>query len=535
MREGWQVSDFLEVHGFTSLLSFLETIALLGSIACFSTTFGIFLDNGSRFQVYKPFNALWCPGSGRCDKLLKAALANKPAPPMELRYLKQGRAKVAGDSACARVTSFLEGLYTSVAETLPDIKDEGVLTQLHDAPDVLQDSYADSLSGLQPDAPAQTGLKRRNSRKRKMSLEVHKDRHPSTSGLEVRFLPPGTMKDHWETMRAHDAGEQVSFKTFWKTWHTEFSHLRFRAASMHVQCSVCLHHKMLIRELSQHLNARTRQSELYSEHLVAQYRDRQKYWQARGISRLQFETYLVVMIDGMDQCKFQYPRSAVCRAKDLASLQRPRLQVTGVLAHGFGLFFAASGHDHPKDASASVELLAYLISRLRDARVNLGRLHLHVQCDNTVRELKNCTTMRFLSALVGAGVLKAATMAHLRSGHSHEDLDQIFGSLALYLVKNSRQAETPQDFKEIMQRFADGAQRPYEKVRCVVHLDQHRDWKFGSKCGTFQLRMRELRSQIGVHPGLCGKAWMNIDLRQHFSHTGHKRTIPKSGLWCCWV
>ena len=245
---------------------------------------------------------------------------------MELRYLKQGRAKVAGDSARARVTSFLEGLYTSVAETLPDIKDEGVLTQLHDAPDVLQDSYADSLSGLQPDAPAQTGLKRRNSRKRKMSLEVHKDRHPSTSGLEVRFLPPGTMKDHWETMRAHDAGEQVSFKTFWKTWHTEFSHLRFRAASMHVQCSVCLHHKMLIRELSPHLNARTRQSELYSEpeHLVAQYGDRQKYWQARGISRLQFETYLVVMIDGMDQCKFQYPRSAVCRAKDLASLQRPR-------------------------------------------------------------------------------------------------------------------------------------------------------------------------------------------------------------------
>ena len=76
---------------------------------------------------------------------------------------------------------------------------------------------------------------------------------------------------------------------------------------MHVQCSVCLHHKMLIRELSPHLNARTRQSELYSEpeHLVAQYGDRQKYWQARGISRLQFETYLVVMIDGMDQCNTQ--------------------------------------------------------------------------------------------------------------------------------------------------------------------------------------------------------------------------------------
>lgn len=402
---------------------------------------------------------------------------------MDLRFLKKPLSKKSGEGASARVVSFLEGLYNSVAETLPDIKDEGVLTKLHDTPEILQDSYADSLSALReiPNLPdSRSGKLQAKCRKRKMSLEIRRDRHPSNSGLEIRYLPPGNMRDHWETMRAHDDGEQVTFSTFWSTWHTEFPHLRFRPASLHAQCAECVRHKLLIRELSQHMLARQRQSQLYSEHLTSQYRDRLRYWSLRGESRLHVETSLVVMIDGMDQCKFMYPRSAVCRSKDMTNMQRPRLHVSACLAHGFALMFATSGHDHPKDASSCVEILAHLLTRLKAAGINLARLHLHIQADNTTRELKNCTTLRFLSSLVSAGVLKGATLAHLRSGHSHEDLDQIFGSLALYLVKHSRQAETPSDFIEIIQRFADGAQRPFEKLRCVVHLDQHRDWCLGS-------------------------------------------------------
>lgn len=150
--------------------------------------------------------------------------------------------------------------------------------------------------------------------------------------------------------------------------------------------------------------------------------------------------------------------------------------MTGMLAHGFATVLAASNHDHPKDASVMVELLAHLLTLLRKSGVNLSMLNLHVQADNTTRELKNATALRFLSALVSAGVLASASLQHLRSGHSHEDIDQLFGSLALFIVRHSRHCETPDQFIRVIQRFADGAQRPYERNRVVVKLDQHRDW-----------------------------------------------------------
>ena len=52
-----------------------------------------------------------------------------------------------GWSATARVTSYLQSLYDSVAETLPDIRDDpGVETELMTGLSPLADSYADALS-----------------------------------------------------------------------------------------------------------------------------------------------------------------------------------------------------------------------------------------------------------------------------------------------------------------------------------------------------------------------------------------------------
>ena len=74
------------------------------------------------------------------------------------------------------------------------------------------------------------------------------------------------------------------------------------------------------------------------------------------------------------------------------------------------------------------------------------------------------------------GVLAGATLRQLRSGHSHEDIDQCFGSLALFLVKHGRVVETPSQFRDLIVRFCEAAQRPHEPERAVVLLDQHRPW-----------------------------------------------------------
>lgn len=116
-------------------------------------------------------------------------------------------------------------MYESVAETLPDIRDDGVTTEWKEANVLEGDGYAVKLTVgsnmYEPTKVMETANHRKKARKRKMSLQLHAQRHPDVSNLEVRFLPPGTMKDHFETMRRLDGQESVSFKTFWQTWHIE--------------------------------------------------------------------------------------------------------------------------------------------------------------------------------------------------------------------------------------------------------------------------------------------------------------------------
>ena len=329
-------------------------------------------------------------------------MQGKPGPPADLRYLKRKYSVVAGDCASARVISYLESLYESVAETLPDVRDDpSIVTKncVVPADQVQGDGYSERLGHRVP-APDDSAVNpKRKLRKRKMSLILDPARQADPN-LEVRYLPPGSMRDHWETMISLDPRSAPSFKTFWATWHREYGHLRFRSSSSHAQCSTCLRHKLLVRELSHHLLARQNQQELLAAHLTQQYRDRQIYWSLRGSSRLRSLVHVTLILDGMDQCKFCYPRSSVLQAKDLCNFQRPKLQVTGCLLHGYILLFAVSDFFHAKDSSASAELIVHMLHRLQGLGIQLCNVHLHLQSDNTTREVKNNTCLRLLGALV---------------------------------------------------------------------------------------------------------------------------------------
>ena len=119
------------------------------------------------------------------------------------------------------------------------------------------------------------------------------------------------------------------------------------------------------------------------------------------------------------------------------------------------------------------------------------------------------------------GILESATLGNLRTGHSHEDIDgatavantfaysshrkiseeqhwfnatwplrqrkertacagpssvRLFGSLALFIVRHCKEAQPPADFSTIIKQWIGGAQRPHERLRFVLQVDQHRDW-----------------------------------------------------------
>ena len=320
----------------------------------------------------------------------------KDGPPADLRYLTRPKSRVAGEDGAAKVVSFLQSIYDSVAETLPDVKDDGVETYFEGCDPNAVDDYSTV-------AVPESTLKK--ARKYKSGLKLHQERRPCNSQLEVRFLPPGSMKEYYEQFMTVD--DKVSFSLFWRTWRIEFEHLQFRGVSSHAQCATCLRHRVLMRELAPYIRARTRQATLFHQHLMAQYRDRMSYWSMRSSSRLRVLGCLVVIQDGMDQAKYCLPRSRLCLAKDLSNLNRPKLGVIGLLAHGLTMMFAVSNPDHPKDSSCMAEVLCHLLTRLvKKHKLNLRDTTVHVFADNTSRETKNSTTLRLLTALTQRGTLE---------------------------------------------------------------------------------------------------------------------------------
>ena len=336
-------------------------------------------------------------GSGRFSRLWNAAVRGAHGPPADLRYLAKPRSLVAGESGTGKVTSFLQSLYESVAETLPDVRDEPSLEYAFKGNPALEstDPYAilDLVQFADEGGPPRAG----KVRKYKKGLKLHVERRPENSGFEVRYLPPGTMKEYFEQFQCVDG--QISFATFWRVWRVEFDHLKFRGVTSHSQCSTCIHHRALLKELAPYLHARQRQADLFHGHLMSQYRDRQTYWALRGSSRLRVIGHVVLIQDGMDQVKFSIPRSRLYLAKDLNTLNRPKLGIVGVICHGHSLVIAVSNPTHPKDSSCMAELLCHVLTRLERSGVRLQNTIIHLIADNTSRETKNNTSIRLLSAL----------------------------------------------------------------------------------------------------------------------------------------
>ena len=334
-------------------------------------------------------------------------------PPADLRYLKgvPKKENSKNNTSRSRIVSFLMGLYESVAETLPDIRDDTF--DPDDFPDFdvqvpeLMDPYAIALQ-TSADKEKQVNPKQKKVRKRAFStLTLNTQRR---SAHEIRFLPPGKMKDFYDQMKlAHpsaDGEPAVAFSTFWKVWKEDMPFLKFRPVSNHAQCSTCVRHKLLIRAMNGHLKCRQNQVQQYVQHLNSQYQDRLVYWDLRGFARDKTPFQAVMILDGMDQGKFAYPRSDLFRSKSLAGFNRPRARIAGCICHGRLILFTVAAANLPKDANSCIETTAHVLHLLAtQCRVDLRRMIISVQADNTSREVKNNHYIRFLASLVSHGIL----------------------------------------------------------------------------------------------------------------------------------
>ena len=166
---------------------------------------------------------------------MKAAIQQgKNSPPVDLRYLK--KPKSLDQSQRASVVSFLGHLYNSVAETLPDFRDDienadvevQVVAVKPSEDESERDPYGDFIQqehnpstevSKQPSLQKRAKAKGSKERKMRGSIEVNVARKPEAGGKEIRWLPPGQMKDMWEQYRVGLQNSMVrpaSFTLFWR-------------------------------------------------------------------------------------------------------------------------------------------------------------------------------------------------------------------------------------------------------------------------------------------------------------------------------
>ena len=355
-------------------------------------------------------------GSSRFGRLLGAVRKGEAVPPLDLRYLRKGvptKGNDGGDGTRGRVVTFLSTIYESVAETLPDARDEprdqedGDEYMTVTLPQAEPDPYATAMNDSQ--MFQKLNPKRGKSlRSVRLGVRMNSARRPE-NGYEKRFLPPGHIRDYYEQFLAVDSSPErskpVAFSSFWRIWYEDFgSILQFRPTSSHTICSTCVRHKLLVQGMAGHLRARQAQIQHLSDHLRSQYLDRLLYWDVRAQSRLRCSLDVLIILDGVDQAKFQYPRSDLFRSKELAGLNRPKAHISGAILHGKGVIFWVSPACVRKDASSCIEMIGFCLQHLSRS-IDLRKTTVHIQADNTPREVKNNSMIRFLASLTVHGSL----------------------------------------------------------------------------------------------------------------------------------
>jgi hypothetical protein len=296
--------------------------------------------------------------------------------------------------------------------------------------------------------------------------------------LAQRYLPHCELHDlywlfsaAWEVQTSRRPELQgiscPSYSTFRRRWGRWKGILTIRPATNFAQCQTCF-------ELTKGMNSRqldwqkrTQAARDLKAHYSHQYLDRCIYWSCRFASQTD-QNVLCIIIDSMDRAKLAWPRFMHDRApKWLEKIIRPKLVLTGAMAHGWCTCLYTHHESLPHGANLFCEVLCQTVERVYQISRTSGRRfpqHLVVQSDNTVAQAKNECAFLLLAFFVAKYKFLTANIFFLLVGHTHEDIDQLF-ALVLKIVLRPHRFDTPAEFLGLLREsMEDNAARKGELV-----------------------------------------------------------------------
>ncbi|XP_052820902.1 uncharacterized protein LOC128246640 [Mya arenaria] len=223
------------------------------------------------------------------------------------------------------------------------------------------------------------------------------DRMPNSNDI---LLPYKTVKESIYTKYTREEDHPVSRAQFFKTWKSYFPPLKIKQSNSFSKCSTCVSLERQ-REKAGSAVERAKFSSLKDEHHERQQMERRYYYQKRDASRTQQETYLSLIIDGMDQAKTSLPHFAGRQSKSISNVDLLKTHVTGVINHGNGGFHSyVEINQFPHDPNLTINILLRALKKSADKQMNFLPPVLYLQFDNCCRENKNHCVLAFAELLV---------------------------------------------------------------------------------------------------------------------------------------
>lgn len=195
------------------------------------------------------------------------------------------------------------------------------------------------------------------------------------------------------------------------------------------QCKEFLADLKLCKDLDDVKEVRRRRS----VHIQEVREERDQYHKHRNMAVDHPDSWMSLIIDGMDQKKTDIPRACGKRDRDDGK-DVIKTRVIGVKVHGFGNFFYVTPPDIPHDTNTTWSIILDVLNRLHGHREFPPSLW--IQMDNTTADNKTKLTFMCQRLLVQAGIFREVVIGFLPVGHTHEDIDQAFSVIAQYLKRH---------------------------------------------------------------------------------------------------
>ena len=316
-----------------------------------------------------------------------------------------------------------------------------------------------------------------------------------------RYLNEADLTGLWNLYASDDkVQEKVSRDTFTKAYKRHWKTLlNFKAKGHGNRCQTCAD----MDEERKNLTTKTERQQLdlrKQMHLDRCDADRSINVRGNTLSSnpMTFDlahsssSVMKIMLDGMDQAKFRCPRN-LAASSVFNQASRPALHLTGVIAFGLLESFFILSPDTKKDSNMNATCLAAVLDKCQLAVECMGPTkclprHLIVACDNTTREAKNQFFATFIASMVANGLFDTIEVQYLQVGHTKNEIDQRFSSLATILAK-APVLETPKAFCKWLTQHV----RPVHGNQCCVEvLDE--TWDFAELIHQFDLQISGLTS-----------------------------------------